>query len=526
MSIAQQLLDTAAYVDDIQGGVNAIKAAIEAKDVDCTGAKLVDLPAKVAAITTGGGGTVNPIQGVPSNWHNLAVEIANWQDEDYPYCMALLLQGRTTGFYLSGASKYKTSDGQIYTSDQYITIGANTDATKLTKYVIFRYATPFISFDASNYTNIPTLFRKIIMGYNYNVAMTNISFTNSTLMHWINDTALRNPIVKDGVRTMMSLRAYGFQNTHLDNYSCVAFRDDATDVEKATYTIPTYCFHSSYIREFYLPAAKKIVFDAYSFFGSKLKYIEFDDNTESIELKGNTLVSAIISAIKWPANLKSLTAFGSSNMSITSDVFEFPSNLETIILGDAFFNGSFAQHFILKKASVSYSGGSQPFYGCAPRIVELEDNWPHSQIIGGLSNYSAANMTASSLETYTLNRLMDLHTMQGRIPYIKTEGASLVTWIACDSTGITLDSHGDSAKFTEIFRVGEVVKVTISGTVRSFTIQSIDSDNQMTMTGTAYMVAGTYMLDHNKVLTLTSVLLNLLSSAQKAIATNKLWTLA
>jgi len=142
--------------------------------------------------------------------------------------------------------------------------------------------------------------------------------------------------------------------------------------------------------------------------------------------------------------------------------------------------------------------------------------------------FSASFAGVSTLDEACLedmsHKVADFRSDLGNDVYIKTEAGTLATWRACDSNGNLLTE--ESAEFIRKFRVGQVVIVNIGGTDRSYTIADIADDNTMTMTATTYMVAGTYMLKPNKVLTLHATVKAKLTSEVTNRFTTKKWTIS
>ena len=127
------------------------------------------------------------------------------------------------------------------------------------------------------------------------------------------------------------------------------------------------------------------------------------------------------------------------------------------------------------------------------------------------------------METYIIDRLLDLRSTAQENVFVKIEVGALTTWNAVKSDGSALVGH---ANFQEIFRVNQVVIVNIAGTNRSYTILNIPSNNQLILTNATSMVAGIYELNYGKVATFGTTNLAKFSVAQKAKATTKKWQLA
>ena len=155
-----------------------------------------------------------------------------------------------------------------------------------------------------------------------------------------------------------------------------------------------------------------------------------------------------------------------------------------------------------------------------PIKIELENRWNFSIDFSSATN---PNLNAAEMETFIIDRLLDLRSTDQENVFVKIGAGALTTWNAVKSDGSPLVGH---ANFQEIFRAGQVVIVNIAGTNRSYTIADIPSNNQMIMTNSTSMVAGTYELNYNKIATFGATNLAKLSTAQKAKATTKKWQLA
>ena len=140
-----------------------------------------------------------------------------------------------------------------------------------------------------------------------------------------------------------------------------------------------------------------------------------------------------------------------------------------------------------------------------------------------MSSVNPPNLSAPEMEEFIIDRLLDLRSTAQEDVSVTIGAGSLITWNAVKSDGSPLIGH---ANFQEIFREGQVVIVNIAGTNRSYTIATIPSNDQMVMTNSTSMVAGTYVLNYNKIVTFGATNLNKLSAAQQLKATDKKWQLA
>jgi hypothetical protein len=427
---------------------------------------------KILAIT--GNVTVTPLQGMNPAWHDLAYEISQWNDVENPYAFAILLVPGFNTVYLTAAQKYKLSDGQVITTAGTYTIGPNEAGreSKLTKYIIFRTNTPYFTQNFSSYPNI-SMIGKILMVYNLNNDLSEITFNGCYIPYFFNDIKVTNPIIFNGVRKPLVLKNNHFSQNRMTSYTFPQFAPDATDAEK-TINIPDYAFSS---------------FNA-------LSDIIYPTGLLSLTLNNYIFLNCNFTSIILPSGLNYLYILGSSIISS---------------------NPNFAYLFISKpslgfKMVTGFGGNIGSFR------VELENNWNFTIVL----NSTTLSLTSSDMELYILNKLADYRSTNGEDVYVTISSNSLVTWNATDASGNALTGN---ANWIANFHVGETVIVNIAGTNRSYTIQNINSNNQMVMTNSANMVAGTYLLNNNKIVTLGATNLAQLSITQIAIATTKKWQL-
>lgn len=471
--------------------------------------------------------TVTPIQGQPDYYHDLAYEISQWVDVQYPYCFALLL-GKTSKLHLFGASKYKTSDGVIHSSDGVVNIGANEVGreNKTTTFVILRFSTPLpvYTFQTWGTTSITGV---LIGVYNYNCLITNLNFVNTKLNFFINDEAVKNPIVYNGVRYRQDLSISQFQSTNIQQYNFPLLAFDATDSEK-TVLIGSSCFNASMLETLIIPEGYKtiLVTGANTInTGYRIKAFKLPSTIESVTLGNGMFQNTNLCSFTLNQGVKYVNIGTQVFYGTPIDEIIIPEGVEDLIINttQTFYNCTRLKYIKIPVPTKSFSGiGLQSLGLQTELILELGNDWCYTIDVGSGQATYIPPYTAADMTTYIIDRLMDLRTTAGEIPYIKTTAGALAVWNAVKSDGSPLDG---SAKFTQIFRVGQAVIVNIAGINRFYIIASINNDNQITMTGYTSMVAGTYILNHNKIVTFGTTLLARLSVEQKAIATNKLWQL-
>jgi len=199
--------------------------------------------------------TVTPVQSNNPYWHDLAYEVAQWADAENPYAVALLLSSSVDSIFLTGAQRYKTSDGTIYTGNQTVAISPVNETgreTKRTKFVIYRTNTPFFAMNFGSYANTPMV-KKILGAYNYGNDLSAIGFDGTYSGELVNDAVTKNPIVFGSQRKSLTLYQYQFRNSTNCSFIFPEFAADASDAEK-TITIPTQCFFGAFISDIQFPS--------------------------------------------------------------------------------------------------------------------------------------------------------------------------------------------------------------------------------------------------------------------------------
>ncbi|HEY6915152.1 MAG TPA: hypothetical protein VI413_10790 [Paludibacter sp.] len=115
-----------AIANEIVAGKNAIAASIVNKGQT---AEVTDtfesMAAKILNIT--GEVNVTPIQGIPSDWHDLAQVVAQNTLAEFPYSFAILLSKAMQSIQLTGSNRYITSDGGFFSGDRMHTFDVSKD---------------------------------------------------------------------------------------------------------------------------------------------------------------------------------------------------------------------------------------------------------------------------------------------------------------------------------------------------------------------------------------------------------------
>ena len=110
--------------------------------------------------------------------------------------------------------------------------------------------------------------------------------------------------------------------------------------------------------------------------------------------------------------------------------------------------------------------------------------------------------------------------MIGELVDKRADGVNATT-VSTNSTSPIVT--GTNSQFTKVFVVGDTINV--NGT-ENRTISSIESDTQLTLTANAAATGTGLAYNINKTLTVGATHLAKLTTAQKAVATDKGWQLA
>ena len=110
--------------------------------------------------------------------------------------------------------------------------------------------------------------------------------------------------------------------------------------------------------------------------------------------------------------------------------------------------------------------------------------------------------------------------MIGELVDKRADGVNLTTVSTNSSSQIVT---GVNSQFTKVFVVGDTININAAG---NRTIQSIESDTQLTLTANAAATGTGLAYNINKTLTVGATHLAKLTTAEKAVATDKGWTLA
>ena len=398
-------------------------------------------------------------------------------------------------------------------SDSIITVngGYQGNAGFSTRWIVFSSTSPnpVHAFQTAIGNPAFTWVRKILWVFIYNVSIQGFNMNGCYIQMLSFDKTYRlTNGIDDPVNNTFKFvqQSQQLQNNYINNFRFPAFLETLPDADKTL-----------------------VLSQADAFRLSLMSSLVFPVGLQNLTISGlyifanNTMLTQII----FPAGLQNLTING-TNVFYTCTTIEsviFPAGLQNLTInGTNVFNACTSLSYLyISKPSISFVGIGDAFQSATtqPMKIEIEDRWNYSIYLSAAASYTP-NLTASEVETFIIDRLLDLRSTAGETVYVNIVGA-LTTWNAVLSDGSALVGH---ANFQEIFRVGQVVIVNIGGTNRSYTIADIPSNNQMIMTNSTNMVAGTYELNYNKIATFGATNLAKLSVAQKAKATTKEWQLA
>jgi hypothetical protein len=484
--------------------------------------------------------TVTPLPENDPQWHDLAYEISQYVDFVNPFAFAILLDPAETEFTLFGADAWKISDGRVFTTGQTVTFGANEAGRegKLTKYVIFRRADPYF---AASFNSFP---RKILGVYNQGMDWSQINMDGTICSFIQNDSALQNPIVFGGSRTLYTPLANQFRNNRPNRFAFPQFRSDATTGEKVL-TIPAeFMSNNLGLANIQWPEGllELILSGPSSFNGpSNLTSLTFPSGLQTLTISGSNVFRnpTNLKSIIFPNGLQTLTISGQDTFSAASNLTSIilPSGLLTLNMTGAvtFFNAPLLTSFILPTGLQNLTITGALVLGTTPLLTYIFLSNPSTTLNVSaittatavtkleLENYwnwtvslTFANLTAQNTKDFMLDRLVDKRFDETNASVVDTATTS----------PIVTDTNGNG-NFDKVFRVGDTITIA-AGAVR--TIASIQSRNQLTLTANAATTGTGQTYNMNKTLTLSTAVKNALAAAFGANwadpYTAKGWTIA
>jgi len=460
--------------------------------------------------------TVTPLVNNPS-WHDLAYEIGQYVDFTNTFAFAILLDPTVTSIALSGANAYKISDGRIFTTDQTVTFGANEAGREnlVTKYVIYRRTSPYMTQNFGSYS--PSLVRLILGAYNLNMDWSTITFNGVRTGFLISDSQLKNPIIFNADRKLLSFQGSHFANNPaLNNFVFPPFTDDATDAEKVLSIPFSFMNTNTGLHSIGFPQGlKTLTLNQNSFFtNSSLTNITFPKGLEILTLGQNALsLQANLISIIFPNTLKTLNTIGNfslENLTILPSLI-FPTGLETLIItGSGALAGTPNLTYIFLPNPSTTLNVSAITTATAVTKLELENNWNRTVSL------TFANLTAQNTKDFMLDRLVDK----------RFDGTNPSVVDTSTTSPIVTDTNGNG-NFLALFRVGDTINIAGGG---NRTIASIQSRNELTLTANAATTGTGQAYNMNKTLTLSATVKTALATAFGANwadpYTAKGWTIA
>ena len=467
---------------EVTAGKVSVAAALTTKGQASTSADSFDLMAsKILAVT--GNVTVTPVD-VPSVWHDLAYEIAQWNDVTVPYRFAVLLPQGTNQVALQYGYKFKVSDGTIYSSTQsLVTIGGNESGRsgKLTKYIIFGFQTPVATLDFSSYPYI-SMAKKILMSYNYGMDISGIKFDGSYAGRLVNDSSLQYPLTYNSIRNKLTFTQYQYRNALNGLFIFPSFTGDATALERS------------------------IVFSDSMFYYSGITDIIFPNNIYSLTILGFQVFAGcnFMKVLRIPSSLNDFTVGGSQVFNSSWVILYIEDGVKNLNITSMTFYQSLMTYLYIGVPATSFSAT----FANSPNTltwIELGAGWNFTIDLSG-----NAYLTAANNYPYICQKLVDYRADGTNTPTITADGTTTIT--------------GTNTQFTKVHHVGETIYVNAVSKV----ISTITDDNHMVMTTT--VASGTNVsYGMNKVLTLASANKTALTAAYPTWQTDlqaKGWTIA
>ena len=263
----------------------------------------------------------------------------------------------------------------------------------------------------------------------------------------------------------------------------VIFNEDYTPT---TYTVGNSQFRDCRLGAFILPPVETIeipVGNDYGFSGSTIAHILMRSTQTSLTISGGSTWQNCTSLTSFtlPLNLTSLTIGGNTWASCSSlTSFTMPQNLTSLTIG------------------------ANTWAGCTSLTrITLNPNWRLT------ANFSTANALSHDGIVLMFGELVDK----------RADGINPTTVATASTSPIVT---GTNSQFTKVFVVGDTININAAG---NRTIASIDSDTQLTLTANAAATGTGLAYNINKTLTLGATNLARVSASEKAVATDKGWTI-
>lgn len=546
---------------------------------------------KTLAIT--GEVNVTPIQGIPSDWHDLAQVMAQNTLTEFPYSYAILLSKGMASIQLTGSNRYITSDGGFFAGDRMHTFDESKDAiggdvkasftgtlcgvsnsitiqannvgsvgnikligngssiNSLIETWNTTHPTNQLSLVSGDGTQVPTSgFKGVVGGMitpvelcknsggdfgNITLSANGVKSINTLISEWntanstkqitlISGSGTQVPTVDITLLTEDIILTGGVIGNIGKTTRWVIF------LNKSENSSPVYSYNTVINAQGVTVANKllAVLFDRIDvsnliFSNTGVSLVNF---TEAFFIhasnRQNTFPTTFMQGSNFhildlrSVNCKSLyipasgTASSFANSRITN--MYLPDDLDNLYLGSGAFttNPSFVYIKIPNpKNSFFLQGGStgHVFYQCTSLVIELGSGWKWSVALAPVSQL--LGLTRTSL----------LQNFQALVDKRK-DGVSPTTVTTSTSSRIVTAINGN---FTNVFTIGDTITVT-GGVVK--VIESIQSDDQLTLTTNASTTVSDQSYNINKTFTVGSGNLAKMTSSELLIPTDKGWTLS
>ena len=272
---------------------------------------------------------VNPLSPSNPTWHDLATEVANFYDVENPYCLAVLFTKDVPQVYLTGAAKYKLSDGTIYTGNPgVVTFGNNTNASKKTKYVLYRNNNANISPSLTSALGGLSYTRRVLSMFVVGCNLNAVNVGGLGLNEFILDSSTEIPAIIDGTRYNLSLATGAFNYYTGCDLKLPNLRSDATVAERIL-SFATTCFQNVVCSNLYMPeGSTSISFSAAGMFtGCVIQELYIPEGVTTLNFSGGLSSSGPIFGMNIPSTLTTINFNGSAGSgSIPSYLFGFKTN--------------------------------------------------------------------------------------------------------------------------------------------------------------------------------------------------------
>lgn len=511
---------------------------------------------KIKAIST----EINVTPLSPSNptRHDLATEVANFYDVENPYCLAVLFTKDVSQVYLTGAAKYKLSDGTIYTGNPgVVTFGNNTDASKKTRYVLYRNnnanISPSLTIGLGGLYYTRRVLAMLVVGCNLNA----INVGGLGLNEFILDSSTEIPAIIDGTRYNLLLATGAFNSYVGCDLKLPNLRSDATVAERML-SFPTACFQNVACSNLYMPeGATSLSFSALGMFtGCAIQELVIPVGVTTLNFNGGLNASGLIYGLNIPPTLSTIDlSGGASNASMSGYFLGFyTENVLTVNFSksELFIQTSFSSGFIFPYGpNVTINITQIPFRDMSSSItlnqvkvynqtVATNPTSPYlttMKLTAPLVSFTAtSSLIPTTVTTLTLvsgwNFTINIsgssvlstnatytNVIQNLVDY-RADGATTPTITADGTKSITIIN----GNCTKVHHTGETIYVNAVAKV----IESISDDTHMTLTTTVASGSG-LSYGMNKTITIHSTVKTALTAAYPTWQTDtqaKGWTVA